>query len=35
MLKLVYREHKLLIYKIDTYRGKGKDKEEVYKVVNY
>ena len=26
MLKLVYREHKLLIYKIDTYRGRKEDK---------
>ena len=24
MLKLVYREHKLLIYKVDTYKGKEK-----------
>ena len=26
ILKLVYREHKLLIYKVDTYRGKEEDK---------
>jgi hypothetical protein len=35
ILKLVYREHKLLLYKVDTYRGRKKDKWEVQKVVNY
>ena len=29
MLKLVYREYKLLIYKSDTYRGKEEDEQEV------
>ena len=29
MLNLVYREHELLIYKIDIYRSKEKDKWEV------
>ena len=29
MLKLVYGEHELLIYKADTYRGKEEDKWEV------
>ena len=29
MLKLVYREHELLIYKVDTYRGREEDKWEV------
>ena len=29
MLKLVYREYKLLIYKADTYRGREEDKQEV------
>ena len=29
MLKPVYREYKLLIYKIDTYRGKEEDKWKV------
>ena len=29
MLKLVYREYKLLIYKADTYRGREEDKWEV------
>ena len=26
MLKLVYKEYKLLIYKVDMYRGREKDK---------
>ena len=29
MLKLVYKEYKLLIYKADIYRGKKEDKWEV------
>ena len=29
MLKLVYRKYELLIYKIDIYKGKKKDKWEV------
>ena len=29
MLKPVYREYKLLIYKIDMYRGREEDKWEV------
>ena len=29
MLELVYREHELLIYKADMYRGREKDKWEV------
>ena len=29
MLKLVYGEYKLLIYKIDTYKGKEEDKWEI------
>ena len=29
MLELVYREHKLLIYKVDTYRGREENKWEV------
>ena len=29
MLELVYREHELLIYKADTYRGREEDKWEV------
>ena len=35
MLELVYREHKLLIYKIDIYKGREEDKWKVQKVVNY
>ena len=35
ILKLVYREHKLLIYKVDIYRGREEDKQEVQKVINY
>ena len=29
MLELVYGEYELLIYKIDTYKSKKKDKQEV------
>ena len=29
MLKLVYKEHKLLIYKADTYRGRKEDEWEI------
>ena len=29
MLKLVYREHEPLIYKINTYKGKKEDEWEV------
>ena len=29
ILELVYREYKLLIYKVDTYRGREEDKWEV------
>ena len=29
MLKLVYREHELLIYKVNIYRGKEEDKWKV------
>ena len=29
MLKLVYKEYKLLIYKVDTYKGKEEDKWEI------
>ena len=35
MLKLVYREYELLIYKVDIYRGREEDKWEVQKVINY
>ena len=29
MLKLAYREHKLLVYKADTYKGREEDEWEV------
>ena len=29
ILKLVYREHEPLIYKIDTYRGRKEDELEI------
>ena len=29
MLELVYKKHELLIYKVDTYRGREEDKWEV------
>ena len=29
ILKPVYREYKLLIYKVDIYRGREEDKQEV------
>ena len=29
MLELVYKEHELLIYKIDTYKGRKKDEWEI------
>ena len=35
MLKLAHREHKLLIYKADTYRGREEDEWEVQKIVDY
>ena len=35
MLKLVYREHELLIYKVNIYKGKEEDKWDVQKIINY
>ena len=35
MLKPVYRNIKLLVYKVDTYRGQEEDKQEVLKIVSY
>ena len=29
MLELVYGEYKLLIYKVDTYKGREEDKQKV------
>ena len=35
MLEVVYREHELLIYKANIYKGKEEDEEKIQKVVNY
>ena len=35
MLKLVYRNMDLLVYKADTYRGQEEDKWQVLKIVSY
>ena len=35
MLKLVYRNHELLVYKQDTYKGYKKDKQPVKKILQY
>ena len=35
MLKLVYRNIELLIYKVDTYKGQEEDKWLVLKIGNY
>jgi hypothetical protein len=35
MLKPVYREYELFLYKIDIYKGHKEDKQKVQKVVNY
>ena len=35
MLKLVYRDIALLVYKADMYRGQEEDKWEVLKIVSY
>ena len=35
MLKLVYRNVKLLLYKADIYRGQEEDKQQVLKIVSY
>ena len=35
MLKLVYGNIKLLVYKADIYRGQEEDKQEVLKIVSY
>ena len=34
MLKLVYREIELLVYKVDIYKGQEEDKWEVLKIIN-
>jgi hypothetical protein len=35
ILKLAYREYKLLLYKADMYKGHNENKEEIQKVINY
>ena len=35
MLELVYRDIKLLAYKVDMYRGQEEDKQQVLKIINY
>ena len=35
ILKLVYREYKPPLYKVDIYKGYKEDKQEVQKVINY
>ena len=35
MLKPVYRNIKLLVYKLDMYKGQEEDKQEVLKIVSY
>ena len=35
MLELVYRNVKLLVYKVDIYRGQEEDKWEVLKIISY
>jgi hypothetical protein len=35
ILKLVYGNYKLLLYKVDTYKRQKEDKWEVQKVINY
>ena len=35
MLKLVYRDLKLLVYKVNTYKGQEENKQPVKKIINY
>ena len=35
MLELAYRNIKLLVYKVDIYKGQEEDKQEVLKIVSY
>ena len=35
MLELVYRNIKLLIYKVDIYKGQEEDKWKVLKIIRY
>jgi len=35
MLKLVYKDLKLLVYKVNTYKGQEKNKWLVKKIISY
>ena len=35
ILKPVYRNIELLVYKVDIYKGQEEDKQEVLKIINY
>ena len=35
MLKLVYKNIELLIYKADMYRGQEEDKQQVLRIISY
>ena len=35
ILELVYRDIKLLVYKVDIYRGQKEDKQQVLKIISY
>ena len=35
MLKLVYKNIELLIYKVDMYRGQEEDKWQVLRIISY
>ena len=35
ILELAYRNVKLLVYKVDTYRGQEEDKQQVLRIINY
>ena len=35
MLEPVYRNIKLLVYKVDIYKGQEEDKQEILKIINY
>ena len=35
MLKPAYRDIKLLVYKVNTYRGQEEDKWEVLRIISY
>jgi len=35
MLELAYRDIKLLVYKVDMYRGQEEDKWQVLRIIGY